>query len=58
VLHADRDPKFQLSCLEVFKSEDAQWPKSYAQSLERRLKLVNPDVLKEQRDTPTTVEAK
>jgi len=58
VLHADRDPKFQLSCLEVFESEASQWPKSFAQSLERRLKLVNPDVLKEQRDTPTTVEAK
>ena len=47
VLHADRDPKFQLSFLDVFKTDTSQWPKSYAQSLERRLKLVSPKVLKE-----------
>ena len=55
VLHADRDPKFQLSCLDVFKSETSRWPKSYADTLEYRLKIVSPDVFKKQEDdTPET----
>ena len=55
VLHADRDPKFQLSCLNVFKSENSKWPKSFADTLEYRLKLVSPDVFKKQQDdTPKT----
>ena len=55
VLHADRDPKFQLSCLNVFKSENSKWPNSFADTLEYRLKLVSPDVFKKQQDdTPKT----
>ena len=55
VLHADRDPKFQLNCLNVFKSETLHWPKSYADTLEYRLTIVSPDVFKKQEDdTPET----
>ena len=54
VLHADRDPKFQLSCLDVFKSETSKWPKSFADTLEYRLKIVSPDVLKKLEETPVT----
>ena len=54
VLHADRDPKFQLSCLDVLKSETSQWPNSYGDTLEYRLTIVNPDVLKGREETPET----
>jgi len=54
VLHADRDPKFQLSCLDVFKSETSKWPESFADTLEYRLKIVSPDVLKKLEETPVT----
>ena len=54
VLHADRDPKFQLSCLDVFESETAKWPKSYAETLEFRLTIINPAVLKGREEIPET----
>ena len=54
MLHADRDPKFQLSCLDVFESETAKWPKSYAETLEFRLTIINPAVLKGREEIPET----
>lgn len=56
VLHADRAPEFQLSCLEGLKSEITQWPESFPQLLEQRLNLVNPDVFTERQDDPPKTE--
>ena len=50
LLHADRDPTFQLNCLKALNSKTAQWPESFPQLLEKRLQLVNPAVFAEKKE--------
>jgi len=47
IIHADRDPNFQLNCLSELKAEPSHWPESFAKTLALRLKLVNPRAFKQ-----------
>lgn len=42
ILHADRDRKLQQKCLGLMKETPGQWPKSYIQRLETRVKFPPP----------------
>ena len=48
ILHADRDPEFQLSCLEKLRDENLEWPDSYGDLIRLRVQMVNPHAITEE----------